>query len=217
MLQIVDWKPERPCPQGRTQVAPGDDHGSETHEFPGLDVPGKGHFVGGSVSLFFVPPETCRRFCFIQAVKRTITLDGVIKTNVSHDWQLDLTPDQPRRPPCYKIQRVRPEGGTILRDTPGLINPWSAMKLPDGSIFRPRPGQRLVGLWEFHTWAVCLNRSHVYGEFTWTLRIEFVVPAGPPPQGARIPGATANITGPDFSAAAAMPQADTQLLQALLK
>jgi hypothetical protein len=79
---------------------------------PGLDVPDKGHFVGAHLFLLFVPPEECERFCFVQAVKRTVTLDGT-PLNLNRDWRLDLLPNQPRRPPCYHYQRERPEGRMI--------------------------------------------------------------------------------------------------------
>jgi hypothetical protein len=144
VLQIVDWLVASPCPIGHAQLSPDDQVGSDPKTFDGLDVPGKGHFIGGSVSLLYVAPG-CKHFCFIQAVKRSITVDNVVNKAFSHDWRLDLLPDQPRNPPCYKYQHARPEGGTILTDSPGLLNPWAPASCPTGRSSGSGQGSTCMG------------------------------------------------------------------------
>lgn len=213
VLEIIALVAERPCPEGRAQLAPNGGWGHEFRESPSLDVPGKGHFIGAHVFLLYVPPAACRQFCFIQAVKRTVKLDG--RDIASRDWRLDLLPGQARRPGCYAYQRDRPEGGRLLNDSPGLVNPWGAIRLEDGRVIRPRPGQRIVATWEFRTWAVCLRPPSILGQFSWTLRVDVVVPAGPPPQGGQIPGVDIDLTGPEFKTDKQMPKADKDLFDQL--
>lgn len=215
VLEIVALDAVRPCPDGDAQLAPGGGHGHEYRKSPGMDVPGKGHFIGAHVFLLFVPPPACRLFCFIQAVKRSVTLNGR-KIAASSDWHLDLLPTQ-RGEVCYAYQRDRPEGGRVLNDSPGLVNPWGAITLEDGKKLTPRPGDILVVHWEFRTWAVCLQAPALLGQFTWNLRVEVTIPNGPPPQGGRLPGTKIDLGEPEFRAPPQISQEDRKLYERLVQ
>ncbi|MFT3807786.1 hypothetical protein [Arenimonas sp.] len=214
VLEIVALDAERPCPEGDAQLAPGGGHGHEYRKSPGMDLPGKGHFIGAHIFLLFIPPPACRQFCFIQAVRRTVTLNGR-KIAASSDWHLDLLPEQDKRPGCYAYQRDRPEGGRVLNDSPGLVNPWGAFQLEDGSRLTPRPGDRLVVHWEFRTWAVCLQAPALLGQFTWSLKVEVLIPNGPPPKGGQLPGTKIDLREPVFSPPAQISADDLKLYQRL--
>jgi hypothetical protein len=209
VLRLVEEPLTGPCPAPAV-VAPDGSQGAATYPSDGMDVPGKGHFVGATVFLVYRSPAACRHFCFIQAVRRTISLDGR-PSAASHPWRQDLERGQERHPPCYKYQSDRPEGGRIMHDSPGVVNPWGAMELPDGTTLRPRPGQRLVGDWEFRTWAVCLDPPTLYGQFTWRVHIDVPIPAGPPARGQKIPGATSRVDPPAFTPTAQLSPDDARL------
>jgi hypothetical protein len=190
---------ERPCPNlppappttGQRGTA-----GSQGFKYEGTMKGGK-HFYGAGCYLLF-QPTNCRNFCFVQGKKRTAflkrpgtttekKLDGLCTPG--DDFKLDQKEGFDE--PCYPFVQPTPAGGKVMRDGPGISEPWAPMKIdglnagsfPRGSILRIE--------WTFRTWVVCLDGDPVVlGHFDWSMTVIITIGRGPR-------DTTAQITPPD--------------------
>ena len=184
-VQLVAIKSLSPCPEMRAGGGAGSTGtaSSGITSIPGLEVDDHKHHFGAHTVLRFVP-NGCRRFCFVQGVKRVTkvkypgTQDFKVMTGLStagtnepgDRWILDIRDKD--RTPCYPHTSPLLGGGLEMRDFPGVENPYGRFKL-DGQLVRFPPRTVLQISWTFKTWIVCLDPAPVslLGKFDWGLEL----------------------------------------------
>lgn len=188
-IELLELLALSPCPEtlegsgtGSTGTA-----SSGITGIPGLQVERQRWHFGAHVRIGFVP-NGCKRFCFVQAVKRLASakMPGAADFRVmpgmstpgttapGDRWKLDVRKGD--RTPCYPHTRPIDGGGLEMRDYPGVENPFGRFEL-DGKLVRLDAGTELKVVWTFRTWVVCLDPPppHLLGQFDWAVELTLTI------------------------------------------
>ncbi|MGE5723105.1 MAG: hypothetical protein ACM3YM_11660 [Sphingomonadales bacterium] len=186
-FRIVHIDIARPCPNLAPAAPAQSTHGtadSQASHFEGHETePGKYQYGAGCWLRFI--PDGCRSFCFVQGVRRRVFIrppGGKEKAapllgTPGNDLKLDIRPGD--RTPCYPHTSDIAGGGKVLRDFPGVSNPWAPVQIDGKSAGRLASGTQLRIEWTFRTWVVCLDGPvHVLGHFDWTMQVDIRIGDG---------------------------------------
>jgi len=186
-FQIVDLRIERPCPNLAPSAPTPGQHGtadSQSSRSNGVETePGK-HLYGAGCWLRFIPRD-CRSFCFVQGVKRRVFIQrpgqperqAPLLGTAGNDFKLDIRKRD--RTPCYPYVSDIEGGGKVLRDNPGVSNPWGSVLIEgkDGGSYPE--GTVLKIEWTFRTWVVCLDGPpRMLGHFDWSMKVVITIGRG---------------------------------------